>query len=441
MSENEDKLEYMDFRLNLISEKKNMILDLYFPPNGFISFLKIFDPNAIQVGNEIKWNAIQQKEPNLIERINRYTEDTKKDMPHLKKLFHDFLNPLQEREYFYLINHTERTTKDLNALWRNLGRQNERALNIAFDERVYDLGSTVLNYNIGFIGTERKSFGRFEKNDDKICRFCKGVEGNENFANHIVTFKRRAHLIAEALGNKRIMSLDECDYCNDYFSKTIEPSIVNFLSPFRSLYGISGKGGKKKLIGESFELDPVEGFNIRLPGDIDDYLGETFSLLLKLQEKYIPANVYRCLVKFILAVLPKDELPNYCDTLLWILNTDKVALPKVAIVQNANFFTDHPYLVKYKRNNTDFSFPDLIGEFRYGDIMMIFIVPFSKLDKYSFVSENEVNKFWNSFIGFRNKLPWKFVDFSSRNEIKTIIDFTVKNVKIGGNAFLSRKEV
>lgn len=54
------------------------------------------------------------------------------------------------------------------------------------------------------------------------CRFC--GTGDPKL------FRRVAHLIPEALGNKRIFSLDECGTCNEKFS-VYESALVNPHSP------------------------------------------------------------------------------------------------------------------------------------------------------------------------------------------------------------------
>src|SRR5690606_19881064 len=286
-----------------------------------------------------------------------------------------FFSGLVEGEYFFILNHVDRITTDFTQLWRKLGKLNVEAINSTFDESLYDWGTTVLNYNIAFIGAERKSFGRFAESEIKTCRYCKGEEGEKNSFGEAVSFRERAHLISEALGNKKLVSLDECDYCNEYFSRTIEPSVVNYFSIFRSLHGISGKRGKKKLRGENFELDANE-FHVKLPGDLRDYKGGHFSTPLDLIDTFVQTDVYKCLVKFLLALVPKKDLSVYKNTIQWLFENKPRSLPSVACLQCGNFYADYPRLIKYKRFNFDTSFPDLIGEFRYADIVMIFIVPF-----------------------------------------------------------------
>ena len=82
----------------------------------------------------------------------------------------------------------------------------------AYNESSFDWGTTLLNYDISFYGKERKSFQVSKSTSVNVCRFCGGEEGQLNSFGSKVTFKKKAHLISEALGNKRLISLDECDF-------------------------------------------------------------------------------------------------------------------------------------------------------------------------------------------------------------------------------------
>lgn len=427
------------FKLDFISLSKNIIVTINSLEN-FLDFIRIFDPCFVINDKKVTWNTIQQKDTILLDRIATLIDSNLKKNSSLKRLFHDFFKDLSEGECFFILNHVERTTLEFTQLWKKLDQMNVRTINSIFDEGKYDWGTTVLNYNIDFIGTERKSFGHFTGVGIKMCRFCKGYEGQENVFGHTVVFRKKAHLISEALGNKNLISLDECDYCNDYFSQTIEPSIVSHFSPFRSLYGINGKGGKKKLKGKNFELDPEIGFNVQLPSNLSDYLGSSFSVPLNLLDTFKPANVYKCLVKFLLAVLSRKELVHYQVAVQWLFESKMISLPSLAWMKHSSFYTKHPYLIKYKRNNSNYNTPDLIGEFRYADIAIIFIVPFSDLDQKQFLDQDEINTFWESFIGFRKDMFWNFLDYSSTKPVRMQIDLQVNNVKIGENAFLSKEK-
>src|SRR5882724_8394208 len=74
------------------------------------------------------------------------------------------------------------------------------------------------------------------------CRYC----GETNIAR----FRMKAHAFPEALGNKWIMSRDECDACNRIFSK-YDDAIARAVSPFLTLGGVKGKSRKVRQTGRS----------------------------------------------------------------------------------------------------------------------------------------------------------------------------------------------
>ena len=67
-------------------------------------------------------------------------------------------------------------------------------------------------------------------------------------------FKHKSHAISEALGYKSVICNEECDECNERFSRTIEPDVVNMNSFLLSLYGVSGKKGVRKTSGANFKF-------------------------------------------------------------------------------------------------------------------------------------------------------------------------------------------
>ena len=67
----------------------------------------------------------------------------------------------------------------------------------------------------------------------KACRFCE--LGEEQ-----VTFKKKAHLISELLGRNNSHSYDECDKCNELFSK-YESHLSKFFLPNLTMIGVQGK--------------------------------------------------------------------------------------------------------------------------------------------------------------------------------------------------------
>lgn len=142
----------------------------------------------------------------------------------------------------------------------------------------------------------RQYIGETDKSNRK-CRFC----GQQV---PIVSFNNTAHAISESLGNKSIICREECDNCNERFSRTIEPDIANMLSSLLTIYSIHGKNGIRTTAGKNFKLSLNEAtksdtnvgtitiqLQQKFPENIEVFFKEQLSLDASTL-KYIPQNVY-----------------------------------------------------------------------------------------------------------------------------------------------------
>jgi hypothetical protein len=161
------------------------------------------------------------------------------------------------------------------------------------------------------------------------CRFC--AETKQEF------FLNRSHTFPEGLGNKWILSADECDKCNKTFA-LYDDALCKSVGPILTIGGIKGKENKVRQSGRS-----KGGHNIRHLTesgqhrisvqllDIDDGIQPptgsaiTFGPDQKIaidtptpNEKFIPRLAYKALVKMGLALLPLEDLPNFSRLIQWI---------------------------------------------------------------------------------------------------------------------------
>lgn len=264
-------------------------------------------------------------------------------------------------------------------------------------------GDLFENYHFNSYGRVRLNIGEFEKSK-RVCRFC-GKKGEE------VTFNNKAHAISEALGNKTLLLFDECDNCNEKFSKSIEPDIVNYFSFFRTAFGVHGKNGKKKIKGEDFEIqhkDDVVEFREFESFTSKD--GET--RILKMPGKAKLGNVYKSLCKYFVSVIDKSLLEYFENTISWI-NSDENRnnLPKVALKIHNQNVKKQPELLVYHRKNQNINLPFAVGEFRMTNINVLFIVPFNKnYDPKVNLEKNDL--FWEAFNFFKVNRDIIYSDFS-----------------------------
>lgn len=163
--------------------------------------------------------------------------------------------------------------------------------------------------------------------DRGCCRYCGTEDGR--------LFRQAAHLIPEALGNRWLFSVDECDLCNQQFSR-YEDALAAALGPLLTLGGVVGKGGRVRQTGRTagstvVSHDRVDGKrSLRIIARNDrDYRdrvthdGEHIFFRTPLPETpFKPLFAYKALVKMALALMPTDELSDYCNMLQLLQNRD-----------------------------------------------------------------------------------------------------------------------
>ncbi len=104
-----------------------------------------------------------------------------------------------------------------------------------------------------------------ENNKKRKCAFCDLTEDNG------VTFKNISHAIPENLGNKRVISLEECDTCNGLGARC-EEELANMLDIERVFSGARGKSGPASLDADEKLIATGKGIGkpIEIKVDISD---------------------------------------------------------------------------------------------------------------------------------------------------------------------------
>jgi hypothetical protein len=161
------------------------------------------------------------------------------------------------------------------------------------------------------------------------CRFCGAKDRKQ--------FRKRAHTFPEALGNKWVFSRDECDKCNERFSK-YEDALIKSVGGILTIGGVKGKGNHTRQTGRSGSASAIrhghdkngqrrlstmlnsDGSNVRL-GQRGDVLTIGYPVA---PEKFVPRYAYKALTKMAYALLPSEELANYTQTRGWLLTVDDV---------------------------------------------------------------------------------------------------------------------
>lgn len=155
---------------------------------------------------------------------------------------------------------------------------------------------------------------------ERFCRFCQ--QGAPK-----VTFKHEPHIIPELLGRNLGVSDFECDACNQYFAK-YENDFANYLGLLRTFYFVKGKENiptfkspKESLIARMESMKSgTKGIGITDTSGEGIYIntatGETTIKYSK--NAYKPINIYKCLLKIALSVLPSWDFRFYSEMLRFI---------------------------------------------------------------------------------------------------------------------------
>jgi hypothetical protein len=149
------------------------------------------------------------------------------------------------------------------------------------------------------------------------CRFCGATDKK--------LFRKVAHAVPEALGNKVLLCLEECDGCNEFFGRELDQHFANFLGMKRTLWQIRGKTGVPKYAvpGRRPRLWQSGSNSFRAEAHLaDDFIEidqtQQSGKIKGFKRPYRKRAVFKSLVKSALAVMPQDELSNFIETIRWI---------------------------------------------------------------------------------------------------------------------------
>jgi hypothetical protein len=158
---------------------------------------------------------------------------------------------------------------------------------------------------------------------NRVCRFC-GKRPPE------VTFKKVAHAIPEALGNKSIETAYECDICNEMFGRGIENDLGNWSKPMRTMARIRGKTGvptiKKGGSAPGWRIEYSNGgfvvtsYEDDPPYDLDE-ANKIVTFKLK-RDPYTPVAVLKAFMKMGLTLMPEAEIGNFKHLMAWLRYAD-----------------------------------------------------------------------------------------------------------------------
>ena len=145
--------------------------------------------------------------------------------------------------------------------------------------------------------------------ENKVCRFC-GKKENE------VSFSEIAHAIPEAIGNKELILYEECNECNHFFSENIEVHFDKITKPYKNIGQIKGKNKipSYKTKDKKSRIDVKDQVVLKQAVDSPIYVIDKKNKIMTITyeiEPFIPAAVYKTLVKMALSVMPNKDLIDF----------------------------------------------------------------------------------------------------------------------------------
>ena len=285
------------------------------------------------------------------------------------------------------------------------------------------------------------------------CRFCPNTVDNK--------FTKKAHAISESLGNKHLFCNEECDDCNARLAQ-IEDHFLRLMDIRRSLYKISGKGacchcveGRNFVIRPNNNNEPV--IYLKEENIISQQIDVSKPFSMKLDHKWYVTNenIYKALVKYVINLLPNNQIPYFSNTIEWI--NGKIisdTLPPMLFGMH-NRVLRHPIMDIYINSKGISSTPYCTAIFYSCDIAYMYVIPFCSIDKGNFKTResildhfNFMRRFnylvkswnWQNTYEYWNCLAWCWWDMEpGKYEIKPASDpiFDLHEIK----GYKSPKEI
>ncbi|MFU0383754.1 HNH endonuclease, partial [Acinetobacter baumannii] len=396
--------------------------------------------------NQIKASALQRMTPSLRTQVNAMLSDYTKLKPSIHKAISK-LNSIEDDEYFFVFPYEFTEKMQAQMLLQTFLRA-KNSLNS--DEEVNQYMQTHMEgfnslfddllekYNIAVFGeTERRTvIGQKPTKEHGVCRFCKSPV-DEN-----TTFRKVAHTISEALGNKSIVTADECDTCNERFGRDYEPHLIQYLDILRVYYGTRGKKGIPHLKfknGQVFQHKQEGSEENSIVIASQDIVETENGLIVSLSanQKVNKLKIFKSLCKYAISVLPAKELPAFESTIEWLFSDPEIGEEKqqfhIAKMYGQSY-AEHPELTLYTRiSDTDPEWPHVVADFKLGTLHLIFILPFSKKDASTFNLETDFQKLsqlFRHYQKFEDQIIFENLSNSEERECEYKVRFSTGKIRV-----------
>lgn len=370
-----------------------------------INLLQLFISRIDYENFKIEIESMQQNTDAFRIKLNDFVEKYKDAKPEIQQL-NSYFKDLKNDEYFFVFPGIVPKDQSYH-LYNYLLALEQNEDYSKFSQQMDELfGHVRENYEmLAFDENTRNKIGERDKSK-RICRYC-------NKDNSEVKFRKVAHTISEALGNKKIITNDECDSCNEKFGSGIENDLILYLNLYRTVFGVKGKNGVPKLKGKNFEIENTGSIEIKqilTDDEINDPNRDDFKLRLETNQDVTAQNIYRTLSKYALGVIDREQIENFQETIEWINgNKSFESLPIIKMLLSYELFSTHPKMMVYLRKNDNYELPFAVVELRFTFLTFVYIIPKSSNDEKDFTNSKDYENFWNFFKHYSSLKNWKSI--------------------------------
>ena len=373
----------------------------------------------------------------LLALQNKYDKASKS---HIRKLM-GFLKGLTDGDFFYFFNEEKssvverRTAIDCLRVIKNDFPYSATLHNYIFSR----YSQMNIMFEILSFGYDELEEWTGEPDENKrICRFCgKSVPS--------VSFKKIAHAIQDALGNKLLFCYEECDTCNHDLAM-VEDQFRILMDFRRSIFRIPRKGTTKaaKVVGKDFIIVPdTKGDPIMylMKENIADSIDTTkpFVHHFELKSPVVNEQMYKALCKMVIDMLPTCELTHFKNTIEWIKSKDFMpdTLPSIWLINlpcNNPVFKQPILDVFINNRHTPQKAPYCTGIVWLYDIAYIFIVPLVDVDAGQYKYDKDLKEHWIFMKKWLGLYQWQQQDTCNYNQSTAWVNWEVNpnadNIKI-----------
>ena len=405
-------------RLSFVSENNVSEMEIRYGVN---------DPNVIELlsifgsfqGGQYQIEQPQQVTSSLKERISEFVECKYGRAPELQRL-KSFFSKLDDGGafLFFPFSYSSLSSKEKVECENFLHKVNKPdAIN---DDELHQklFGKLLDEYNITIPRIDKNTAIGAKRKEDRKCRFCGKTKANG------AKFKSKAHAIPQALGNAYLKLNDECDNCNNYFGRNVEPHLLNWLNIQRVFLDIRNGDNKPKITtpyGEIYNdgkqmVIQTKSVLEKENGVLEASLG-SFGMI-------VPIKIYQGLVKIALSVVPNEELQHLKKTIEWVRDDKYIDenLPTVASTI-VNFpKKSSAQITLYIRKSEQGTLPHIVGELTLGCYLYVFVLPFSNRDNWDLIGYFDKPDFKETFLHYMQKDDWGF----DKLDISQEVDFQPK---------------